>query len=111
MARPMLGGKAGRFFAAHDGKATKTKEIIMKVLSATTAALVMDGTQAMASPTVTDVGGTGTAIVIFIAFLAVVILFQFLPGLTMFLRIFKGIFSTEVEHRAEEAAKDNRTSP
>ncbi|QXE89339.1 hypothetical protein [Geomonas subterranea] len=81
----------------------------MKVLSATTASLVMDGTQAMASPAATETGGLGLAAIIFTAFIAMVVLFQLLPGLAMFLRIFKGIFSTEVEQRAKEVAKDNRT--
>ncbi|GFO63054.1 hypothetical protein M1B72_18340 [Geomonas paludis] len=82
----------------------------MKVLSATTAAVVMDGTQAMASPAATDTGGLGLAAIIFIAFVAMVILFQLVPGLTMFFRIFKGIFSTEVEQRTKEVTKNNRTS-
>lgn len=82
----------------------------MKVLSVTTASLVMDGTQAMASPAATEAGGMGLGAIIFIGFIAMVILFQFLPGLTMFLRNFKGIFSTEVEQRAKEVAKNNRTS-
>jgi len=82
----------------------------MKVLSVTTASLVMDGTRAMASPAGTETGGVGLASIIFIAFIAMVILFQFLPGLTTFLRIFKGLFSTEAEQRTKEVAKNNRTS-
>ncbi|QWV94102.1 hypothetical protein KP004_02625 [Geomonas oryzisoli] len=82
----------------------------MKVLSATTASLVMDGTQAMASPAATGNGGLGLAAIIFITFIAMVILFQLVPGLTMFLRMLKGIFSTEAEQRAKEVAKNNRTS-
>lgn len=82
----------------------------MKVLSATTASLVMDGTRAMASPAGTETGGMGLASIIFIAFIAMVILFQLLPGLAMFRRIFKGIFSTEVEQRTKEVAKNNRNS-
>jgi hypothetical protein len=40
-----------------------------------------------------------------------VILFQFLPGLTLFLGILKGIFSSEADQQAKEAAKNNRTTP
>ncbi|WP_224984757.1 hypothetical protein [Geomonas agri] len=82
----------------------------MKVLSVTTASLVMDGTQAMASPAATETGGLGLAAIIFIAFIAMVILFQLGPGLAMFFRILKGMFSTEAEQRAKEVAKNNRTS-
>ncbi|MBJ6799598.1 hypothetical protein [Geomonas propionica] len=82
----------------------------MKVLSATTASLVLNATQAMASPAATETGGLGLASLIFIAFIAMVALFQLMPGLAMFLRILKGIFSSEAEQRAKEVAKDNRTS-
>ncbi|MBU5635639.1 hypothetical protein KOM00_02720 [Geomonas sp. Red69] len=82
----------------------------MKVLTVTTASLVMDGTQAMASPAATESAGLGLGAIVFIAFVAMMILFQLVPGLTMFFRIFKGIFSTEAERRAKEAAKNNRTS-
>jgi len=81
----------------------------MKLLSATTASLIITGTQALASAGGAEVGGMSLMSTFFIAFVVMVILFQFLPGMALFLGILKGIFSSEAGKRAQEAAKSNRT--
>ena len=81
----------------------------MKLLSAATASLLVTGTQALAASGASESSGLGFAGIVFIAFIAVVILFQLLPGLNMFVDIVKGIFSSEVEKQAQEAAKENKT--
>lgn len=81
----------------------------MKLLFATTASLMITGTKALASAGGSETGGMGLLAVFFIAFAAMVILFQFLPGLSLFLGILKGIFSSEADKRAQEAAKEQRT--
>lgn len=82
----------------------------MKLLSATTASVVITGTQALASAGGTDALGMGLLATFFIAFAVMIVLFQFLPGLALFLGMLKGIFSSEAEKRAREAAKENSTS-
>lgn len=83
----------------------------MKLLSATTASLMVTGTHALASAGAAEDGGMGLLTTFFIAFVTLVILFQFLPGLTLFLGILKGIFSSEADQQAKGAAKNNKTTP
>ena len=83
----------------------------MRFLAATTASLIIAGTKALASTGATETGGMGLLATFFIAFVVMVILFQFLPGMTLFLGIMKGIFSSEGGTRGEEAAKGTRTTP
>ena len=82
----------------------------MKLLSATTASLMITGTQALASAGGTEVFGIGLLATFFITFVVMVVLFQFLPGLTLFLGILKGLFFSGADKRPREAAKSNRTS-
>ena len=81
----------------------------MKLLSAATASLLVTGTQALAASGTDDSSGLGLAGIVFIAFIAVVVLFQLLPGLNMFVEIVKGIFSSEAEKHAQDAVKENKT--
>ncbi|ACH37697.1 hypothetical protein Gbem_0670 [Citrifermentans bemidjiense Bem] len=81
----------------------------MKLLSAATASLLVTGTQALAASGAKESTGLGLAGIVFIAFIAVVILFQLRPGLNMFVDIVKGIFSSEAESRAQDAVKENKT--
>jgi hypothetical protein len=70
------------------------KETTMKVLSATTLSLMITGTQALASGGGQNSEGIGLLATFFLAFCALIILFQFIPGLTLFFGILKGIFSS-----------------
>jgi hypothetical protein len=66
----------------------------MKVISATTLSLMITGTQALASGGGQNPEGIGLLGTFFLAFGALIILFQFIPGLTLFFGILKGIFSS-----------------
>jgi uncharacterized protein YqgC (DUF456 family) len=80
----------------------------MKAISATLLSLMITGTQALASAGGTNTEGMGLLATFFIAFGVLIILFQFLPGITLFVGILKGIFSSEV--RKPEAVKSSSTS-
>jgi hypothetical protein len=67
----------------------------MKLTSATLLSLLITGTQALASAGGAKVEGMGLLTTFFIAFAALIILFQLVPGLTLFLGILKGIFSAD----------------
>lgn len=82
----------------------------MKVISATALALMITGTQALASAGGANTEGMGLLTTFFIAFGVLIILFQFLPGVALFLGILKGIFSSEVRKPAAEAIENNRTN-
>ena len=80
----------------------------MKVISATALALMITGTQALASAGGANTEGMGLLATFFIAFGVLIILFQFLPGVALFLGILKGIFSSEGRKPAREAIENNR---
>jgi len=82
----------------------------MRLLAAATASLMITGTHAMASAGGTEGGGMGIAGILFVAFIVMVILFQLLPGMTLFLDIFKGLFSSKAEERTQEGVKNNKTT-
>lgn len=65
----------------------------MKTLSATLLSLMVTCTQALASAEGTGSEGIGLLGTFFIAFGVLVILFQFLPGLALFIGIVKGVFA------------------
>lgn len=66
----------------------------MKTSYATIAALLVPATQAMAS---TDTGGEGMSLfaAIFLAFAVLIVMFQLVPGVMLFVGMLKGIFSSE----------------
>ena len=69
----------------------------MKVISAILLSLMITGTQAMASAGGTHSEGMGLLTTFFIAFGVLIVLFQLLPGLTLFCGMLKGLFSAEGE--------------
>ena len=81
----------------------------MKAIAATILSLVVTGTQALAAGGA-DAEGMGLLATFFIAFAVLVILFQFLPGATLFVGILKGLFSSEVRKSVKEAADRSRTA-
>jgi hypothetical protein len=83
----------------------------MKIISATTLSLMITGTQALASAGGQNPEGIGLLATFFLAFGALIILFQFLPGLTLFAGILKGIFSSPATKPAEEAEHRNALCP
>lgn len=82
----------------------------MRLLAAATASLMITWTHAMASAGGTEVEGMGIAGILFVAFIVMVILFQLLPGMTLFLDIVKGLFSSKAEEHTQEGVKNNKTT-
>lgn len=74
----------------------------MKVISATLLSLLITGTQAMASGGGAHAEGMGLLTTFFIAFAGLIILFQLLPGATLFFGIVKGLFSSEAAHSSRK---------
>lgn len=81
----------------------------MKVITATMLSLMITGTQALASVEGAGTEGMGLLATFFIAFGVLIVLFQFLPGMALFLGILKGVFSSKAAKSAE-AADNNRSS-
>jgi len=52
--------------------------------------------------------GAGLMTTFFLAFAVLIVLFQFLPGMTLFLGVLKGVFSSQ-KTPSEAAAQGNRT--
>jgi hypothetical protein len=82
----------------------------MKTLSAATMSLMITGTQAMASTGGAHTEGMGLLATFFIGFGVLVILFQFIPGIILFVGILKGIFSSETKKSEKHAAENGPTS-
>jgi len=80
----------------------------MKLLSATALSLVVTATQALASAGGENMEGAGLMTTFFLAFAVLIVLFQFLPGMTLFLGVLKGVFSSQ-KTPSEAAAQGNRT--
>jgi len=83
----------------------------MKAISATILALMVTVTQALATAGAPKEEGMGLLATLFISFAIFVVLFQFLPGITLFLAMLKGIFGSAAAKRSEEAVSTNRTNP
>ena len=67
----------------------------MKVICATLLSLLVTVTQALASVGGGRAEGMGLAATFFIAFGVLIVLFQFIPGIALFLGMVKGVFSSE----------------
>ena len=65
----------------------------MKAIFSASLALMITGTQALASTGGSDTGGIGLLATFFIAFGVLVVLFQFIPGILLLVGILKGMFS------------------
>ena len=75
----------------------------MKFIPATILSLMITGTQALASAGDASSEGMGLLSTFFIAFAVLVLLFQFLPGMALFMGMLKGIFSPEAKTGKESA--------
>ena len=80
----------------------------MKAICATILSLMITGTQALAAAGGANAEGMGLLTTFFIAFAVLVILFQFIPGATLFIGILKGIFSSGVSKPAKGAVDSSR---
>ena len=80
----------------------------MKFIPATVLSLMITGTQALASAGDANSEGMGLLATFFVAFAVLVVLFQFLPGMTLLMGILKGIFAPESK-RGKEATGTGRT--
>lgn len=81
----------------------------MRVISATVLSLMITGTQALASAGGTNPEGMGLLATFFIAFAVLILLFQFIPGMALFVGMLKGVFSSETKP-GREAAGNGRAS-
>lgn len=92
-----------------EGESTAGKEIVMKAIGAILVALLVTGAQAMASTGAGNDQGMGNLATFFVAFFVLIIFFQFIPGVALFVAMVKGIFSREIRKPAEavEAARSN----
>lgn len=82
----------------------EAKEIIMRVIFASLLSLAVSGTHALASSGGGNGGGLGFLAIFFIAFGVLIVLFQAVPGLTLFLGMLKGVFSLGTK-KPERAGK------
>lgn len=69
----------------------------MRTVSATLLSLIITATRAMAAGGGTESEGLGLLATFFIAFGILIVLFQFIPGIMMFVGMLKGIFSADDE--------------
>jgi hypothetical protein len=60
------------------------RSVIPAILASATAALAADGTQA---------GGLSPLLIFFLAFFALIVVFQLIPGLLLFFSMLRGLFS------------------
>lgn len=81
----------------------------MKAMSAALLSLMITATQALASAGEANPEGIGLLATFFIAFGVLIILFQFIPGIALFVGMLKGIFSS-AKKPAEEAAQNGKTN-
>jgi uncharacterized protein YqgC (DUF456 family) len=88
----------------------KEKEVVMKVLSAALLSMMVTATQALASAGGANTEGMGLLGTFFLAFGVLIILFQFIPGVTLFAGVLKGIFSSEASKSASQVVNNGRTS-
>jgi hypothetical protein len=79
----------------------------MKAMSAALLSLLITATQALASAGDANPEGIGLLATFFIAFGVLIILFQFVPGIALFVGMLKGIFSS-AKKPAEEAAENGK---
>ncbi|MGD0585334.1 MAG: hypothetical protein ABSA86_06110 [Oryzomonas sp.] len=76
----------------------------MKTLSTTILSLVITVSQAMASSGSADGEGLSLLATFFISFFVLIILFQFVPGIMLFVGMLKGIFSSSTAHENKKVA-------
>ena len=81
----------------------------MKVISAALLSMMVTATQALASAGGANTEGIGLLGTFFLAFGVLVILFQFVPGVTLFAGVLKGIFSSEAGKQSDQVASNSRS--
>lgn len=82
----------------------------MKTLYATVVALLITGTQALASGGGGDGEGLSLLATFFIAFAVMVVLFQFIPGLMLFGGMLAALFKSSEKKTDEAATVINKTT-
>jgi uncharacterized protein YqgC (DUF456 family) len=85
------------------------KEVVMRVISAALLSMMVTATQALASAGGANTEGMGLLGTFFLAFGVLVILFQFIPGVTLFAGVLKGIFSSQADKQANQVVSNSRT--
>jgi hypothetical protein len=81
----------------------------MKTITALLLSLTITGTQALAASGAANPEGMSLLATFFLAFGALVILFQFLPGMALFMGMLKGIFSSSSARQGKKAARNGTT--
>ena len=83
----------------------------MKTLSTTILSLLIPVSQALASAGSAQGEGLSLMATFFISFFVLIILFQFVPGIMLFVAMLKGIFSSSpINENKNVAAKANNPS-
>jgi hypothetical protein len=78
----------------------------MKTVYATVLSLMITGTQALAAGGGSEGEGLSLLATFFIAFGVLIIMFQFVPGIMLFVGMLKGLFSS-AEKKQHEAVVEN----
>lgn len=81
----------------------------MKTRAALLLSVTITGTRALAAAGEANPEGMSLLATFFLAFAALVILFQFLPGMALFMGMLKGIFSSSSAKQGKEAARNGTT--
>ncbi|GFE60745.1 hypothetical protein [Geobacter sp. AOG2] len=78
----------------------------MRTVSATLLSLMITATRALAAGGVSEGEGLGLLATFFIAFGILIVMFQFIPGVMLFVGMLKGLFSaSDVESRETAGTK------
>ncbi len=83
----------------------------MKTVYATAGSLMITGTQAVASGGGSSGEGLSLLATFFIAFGVLIVLFQFVPGVMLFVGMLKGLFSPEDKKTGEALAAGGDSKP
>lgn len=77
------------------------RSLIPALLGSATAAVAADGAQT---------GGTSPLLIAFLAFFALIVVFQMIPGLIMFFSMLRGLFSPAARKKTAVAGADTEKS-
>jgi hypothetical protein len=81
----------------------------MKAIFATAVSLMITGTQAYASIGGVSEAGLSLLATSFIAFASLIVLFQCVPGVALFICMLKGVFSPKSRHDVEQRVREAKT--
>lgn len=82
----------------------------MKTTTATIMALLVTATQALATEQGSSTEGLSLFATLFMAFAVMIVLFQLIPGIMLFVGMLKGLFSTTSEKSREALISSNSSS-